>query len=136
MIKAIGLAAVSAVLSLLPLNIADAHPANPERWLRHEARQMDCVIQHAERLSYGPPNRGLVCDARGQRFDIVYYRRIEKAVDWWRWWVISSDCWIARDGLVLVIPDGAVANGVDTGAYDRQWAKYAADRLHGDMRAV
>lgn len=128
MIKAIGLLAAAVLLSLTP-GIASAAPAHPDRWVLHEAARMGCVVEHPERVPMGPPNQGVTCDAHGQRFQVLYYRRMGDAVAWWRHWVRGG--WIARDGLVLVVPVGATATGVDSGAYRHAWADYAAQRLRG-----
>ena len=129
--KAIGLAAATAALSLMPVSTASAAPTHPDRWVLHEAHKFGCIVEHREKLPFGPPNQGVSCHVGTQRYDVLYYRRIEHAVTWWKNWVRGSRCWIARDGLVLIIPQGSTQSGVDSGAYRRDAAMYAARHLGG-----
>ena len=136
MIKAIGLAAVLAAFSLIPVNSASAAPAHPDRWVLHEAHKLGCVVEHQERVPFGPRNQGVSCHIGTQRYDVLYYRRMGHAVTWWKNWVRGKDCWIARDGLVLVIPQGSTVNGVDSGAYRLDMASRAAQHLGGIVLPV
>lgn len=126
---AAGFAAVITALTLAAP--AQAAPADPSRWLQREAAQMGCANVHREALPMGPRNISVVCVAQGQTYNLLYYRRIGDGIAWWRHWVRGGNTWMARDGLVLVVPLGAAASGVDTGAYNLNEAAHAARRLHG-----
>lgn len=127
---------VIALLSALTLGLgvfspAQAAPAHPDRWVHHEAHRMGCVVDHHESLPFGPPNTGVSCHVGTQRYDVLYYRRVGDAMAWWKHWVRGGRGWIARDGLVLVIPQGSTESGVDSGLYGLDEAAYAARRLGG-----
>jgi hypothetical protein len=107
----------AALVCLLPLP-AQAAPTHPDRWVLHEAHRLGCVVERHESLPSGPRNRGVSCHVGTQRYDVLYYRQMGRAVAWWSSHVRGA--WIARDGLVLVIPAG----------FGREAARTAADRLN------